>query len=228
MEFQLKPQIPNCIILLRWPGSKTKAVNIIMKYVPEYVNHVISPFIGGGSIELACIRRHIKVSGYDISPQLVNFWKHALKMPHEMADVVQKKYSKFSREQYHTLLHKYESYEPLESAAAFFALNRSSFSGVMAGWSGETKISKGMINRLRKFSAPGLSVECVDFSKSIPTAESDDFMYLDPPYVGNDSYYRMNNDKPKLDHELLAKLLYKTKAKWILSYNDVPYVRGII
>ncbi len=39
---------------LRYGGGKSLAVGLIVEYIPNSVRRVISPFIGGGSVEIAC------------------------------------------------------------------------------------------------------------------------------------------------------------------------------
>lgn len=38
---------------LRYAGGKSLAVGGILKYLPDGLNKVVSPFIGGGSVEVA-------------------------------------------------------------------------------------------------------------------------------------------------------------------------------
>ena len=49
-----------------------------MQLVPEDVQMMWSPFLGGGSVELACAARGIRVFGSDLFEPLVNFWNHLL------------------------------------------------------------------------------------------------------------------------------------------------------
>lgn len=62
---------------LRYPGGKSKAVGLILEKIQEInkTKRVVSPFFGGGSVEL-CLASHIgyEVVGYDIFDLLINFW----------------------------------------------------------------------------------------------------------------------------------------------------------
>jgi len=65
-----------CISPLRYAGGKSKAIGIILHYLPKLKEKkIISPFFGGGSVEL-CLSQKLgyKVIGYDIFNMLCNFW----------------------------------------------------------------------------------------------------------------------------------------------------------
>ena len=47
------------------------------------------------------------------------------------------------------------------------------------------------------------------------------FAFLDPPYDCDNLYL-----SPPFDHERLRKVL-DTRTKWILCYNDTPYIREL-
>ena len=69
-----------------------------------------------------------------------------------------------------------------------------------------------------------LSVHCQSFQETIdahPTA----FLFLDPPYYGVDKTYGLSGEFSTIDHEGLAKKLESHKGRWLLVYNDHPWVR---
>lgn len=52
---------------LRYAGGKTLAVGHIVALLPENIKRVISPFIGGASVEIAIAKElELEVIGYDI------------------------------------------------------------------------------------------------------------------------------------------------------------------
>lgn len=65
-----------CISPLRYAGGKSKAIGLILENLPKLKEKkIISPFFGGGSIELCMSQKlGIKVIGYDIFNLLTNFW----------------------------------------------------------------------------------------------------------------------------------------------------------
>ena len=71
--------------LLRYPGGKTKAIDLITPYIKDY-DKIISPFVGGGSLEVHwAANLNKEVIGYDIFDVLVNFWNVLLNNPEDLA-----------------------------------------------------------------------------------------------------------------------------------------------
>ncbi len=222
--------------IIRYPGGKYRAVQIFMDIIPEDIKVIVSPFIGGGCFEINLVRRGIQVYGYDAFAPLVNFWQCALSNPGEIADIVNDKYYPSTREKdaYDNLFKTYYDIKgKAEQAAAFYALNRNSFSGLTLARSGRCKpplrLTLSDTDRLRQFKCSGLQVELADFRDSI-AKHPDDFLYLDPPYeydlVKKGGLYGDDNGKLHLefDHESLGKIL-KQRDNWMLSYNDCQAVR---
>ena len=60
---------------LRYAGGKSKAVGLILESLPKLKNKkVVSPFFGGGSLELClCQNLGFEIVGYDTFDMLVNF-----------------------------------------------------------------------------------------------------------------------------------------------------------
>ena len=61
---------------LRYAGGKSLAVGLITEFLPKDIKKVVSPFIGGGSVEIAIAKElGIDVVAYDIFDLLVNYWQ---------------------------------------------------------------------------------------------------------------------------------------------------------
>ena len=71
---------------IRYAGGKTKAIKIITPFVEGY-DRIISPFIGGGSLEVHWASMGKTVIGHDIFDALVNFWNVLLNNKEEDKDV---------------------------------------------------------------------------------------------------------------------------------------------
>lgn len=211
---------------LRYPGGKNRAVSTILRLIPDNETTLCSPFLGGGSIELASTTR-MQVRGYDLFEPLINFWKILLKKPQELADQV-KSFHPLAKQAFYRLQKDFQGIkDDLERAAVFYVLNRSSFSGttLSGGMSpGHPRFTESSIDRLRNFSVKSFNVDCLDFSESIPI-NSDAFLYLDPPYLNKQALYGINGHTHiDFDHTRLADMLNQ-RDRWILSYNDCPEVR---
>ena len=213
--------------LLRYPGGKTRGVDFITQFFPKHLDKLLSPFFGGGSIELAVAAKGTKVYGYDIFPPLVEFWQCVVAHPKKLAEEV-KNYFPLPKGTFYELQQTQTRFRSkLQRAAVFYVLNRSSFSGstLSGGMSPEhPRFTLSAIERLRNFYNPNISVEKGDFKQSL-AGHPHTFAYLDPPYLISSSLYGRKGDAHKdFDHEGLAEIL-KIREHWILSYNDCEPIR---
>ena len=55
----------------------------------------------------------------------------------------------------------------------------------------------------------------------------DTLFYLDPPYVGTESYYKTPSGFNIDQHIALAEILKGIKGRFVLSYNDCEVVRDL-
>lgn len=212
---------------LRYAGGKSKAVKHILNFIPKNTKEIVSPFFGGGSVEIALASNGVKVHGYDIFPQLVIFWNELLKSPLELSKEVQK-YFPMEKERFYKLQKSFENNtNSLDIASIFFALNRSSFSGLtLSGGmsSTDTRFTQSSIDYLASFSVDNLSVQKLSFKESLNKHPSL-LAYLDPPYLIKSTLYGIKGNTHKdFDHAGLFNIL-KNRDNWIMSYNDCPKIR---
>ena len=214
---------------MRYPGGKTRGVEFITRFFPSELDTLLSPFLGGGSVELAAAAKGTKVLGFDIFAPLTEFWQCLLSKPDKLADEAEK-YFPLPKEKFYKLQQTQTVFKTkLERAAVYYVLNRSSFSGatLSGGMSPyHPRFTKTSIERLRNFYNPNITVAKADFRKSLalhPTV----FAYIDPPYVIKSSLYgKKGNAHKDFDHKALATVL-KSRQHWLLSYNDCEEIRDL-
>jgi|TARA_Y100000310_G_scaffold165616_1_gene165340 DNA adenine methylase len=193
---------------IRYAGGKSKAYRIINEYIPSssYPERIISPFIGGGSLESRwASEMKIPVIGYDVFGALTNFWKVLLNNPVSLADklatfkptkefyaeikekLICWEYTQDMLSNWHTDYYKRTpiKFSDLEAAAFYFYNHNLSYGPMYLGWiskiyQDENKWKK-TINKIREYKNPLLTVKNGSFDKVIPSY-SEDFLYLDPPY----------------------------------------------
>ena len=247
---------------IRYAGGKSKAYKQVTELLPFFPlpRRIISPFIGGGSLEVRWASEHgIPVKGFDIFWCLTNYWKHQLENPKEMYEILHS--LPCSKDTYKTIKEELQHWtrvqelfedwptdhykrEPkylddLDGAAYYFYNHNLSFGPAFLGWFSsvyeDKKKYNSMIERVRDFKCPKLSVEQAEFENVIPSYPND-FLYLDPPYyMDKDSDNKMfkplypNNNWPihhkGFDHEKLRDLLHSHNGKFILSYNNCETIR---
>ena len=225
----------------RYPGGKSRAVKILEKYFND-VNEFASPFIGGGSFEIYMAQKGKRVYGYDAFDLLVNCWQQLLTKPEECYNELDKYYKFFweeskthdvRKELYYRVKDDeiYKETDPVKKAMMFLMVNRCSFSGLgMLGgfismW--DVEFTKGIMDRVKNFSVPNLSVEKMSFEDSI-SINADKRLYLDPPYkVEAQLYGTKNNDlHMSFDHQKLADILHE-RDNWVMSYNNCEEIRDM-
>ncbi|WP_424946227.1 DNA adenine methylase [Candidatus Spongiihabitans sp.] len=224
-----QPRRPTLKSPLRYPGGKSRAVKQILHLLPPNLDRLCSPFVGGGSVELACAARGVEVHAYDAFAPLVNFWQVLLEDAPKLAQLV-RAYHPLNKVEFYALQRGYFTLKGRRKlAAVFFALNRSSFSGttLSGGMSpGHPRFTDTAIVGLAAFKTDRLTIKQADFKQSLGRHKHD-FLYLDPPYVIASKLYGKRGDHhADFDHAALAKILRKRDG-WLLSYNDCPAVREL-
>ena len=197
---------------IRYAGGKSKAYNIITEQIPkglfeESPERIISPFMGGGSLESRWSSElGIEVIGYDIFHALTNFWNVLLTDSNGLADRLSELVP--TKEKYNEIkeiLLRWDSTQDMLSewktdnykrtsiklddmtAATFFFYNYNlSYGPQYLGWISSNDINNQnkwnkTIERIRGYKNSRLSVHEGSFDETILN-HNEDFLYLDPPY----------------------------------------------
>jgi DNA adenine methylase len=232
---------------LRYAGGKSLAVGYIIENLPDNLTKLVSPFMGGGSVEIAIAKElNIPVIAYDIFDILVNYWQVQINSPLDLYNNLSKLDSnKNVYEEIKNILkqhwNKIDGYDgnlsQIDLATYYFYNHNLSYGPGFLGWMSSIYENKAKYNsaieKVKNFSASYLTVQCEKFEDSI-IKHNNDFLYLDPPYyLDGDSkmfkgIYPMRNfpiHHNKFNHDYLADILDNHKAGWILSYNDCEYIR---
>ena len=228
---------------IRYAGGKSLAVGYIVELLPDKLERVVSPFFGGGSVEIALSKElDLEVIGYDIFDILVNYWNFQINEPKKLYDGLKKlKPEKDEFEKIRLLLNdvwkKRVKLKPYDLAVNYVYNFNLSYGPGFMGWASKIYLDevkyKRMIEYIRDFDPKNLTVKCADFEEVLKNHRND-FLYLDPPYyLGEDSkmfkgIYPMRNipvHHNGFKHEELRDLLKKHKGGFILSYNNCPTIR---
>lgn len=225
---------------LRYPGSKSKVASSLVDLFPVFTGTFYDPFVGGGSVLLAykssCPDRHA-VAG-DLNPELVNFWQVVLSSSRELSNILEDYHSRY--EGNYRLLYEIikmtntAMLSPARRAAYYYMLNRLSYSGITdrSGFSG-MRFLRSAIEKIRPAALLLQHTEFLlcDYSQLLVTAKPDDFVFLDPPYYSNasSSLYgtRKKDMHSNFDHVKLRDCLMQSPFKWMLTYDDDPYLRDL-
>lgn len=223
---------------LRYPGGKTRAISILEKYVSEYFptkTVLLSPFFGGGSFELAMAKKlKLKIYGNDLFIPLYNFWKVQQAQPHTLVKTIRSKMP-VTKESFQDMRSSIlENPDPLDQAAAYFCINRCSFSGATLSGGFSKQAAQGRLTEssLQTLAAcdtktMGFSnMDCVAFLEAHPQTDTT-FVYADPPYYISSYIYGKDGDMhTSFNHEAFAAAIQK-RNDWMISYNDCEYIRNL-
>jgi DNA adenine methylase len=190
---------------IRYAGGKSKAIKIITPFVKD-VTKIVSPFIGGGSLEVYWASMGKEVIGYDLFDVLVNFWNVLLTNKEGLVEKL--KQIQPTSEEYiriKELLMKWDntqemlkdwktehykrdetiSLDNITAAAYYYFNHNTSYGPGYLGWGSSVYLQpkkwNDMIDKISKFELPTLSVNQGSFETILPQ-HSEDFLYLDPPY----------------------------------------------
>lgn len=243
--------------ILRYPGGKSRAIPFLMEYIPVFSEYR-EPFVGGASIFLAVKQKYPnkKYIINDLYRETYNFWIVCQERPLELVNKIKEYKSEYKdksdkgEELFKFLYRNMRSYGYIERAAAFFILNRSSFSGMMSGFSedafknrftdssiesikelGKSEILKD-VQIYNKDYQEILEIDNIDNSKKIK--ESDILIICDPPYwnVGSPKLYGRSGALHKFfDHQRFANVMKNMnetkKYNWIITYDNSNKVKQL-
>ena len=229
---------------LRYAGGKSLAVGHVVEHLPAGLTRLVSPFVGGASVEIACARElGIQVKGYDIFDILTDYWQAQLASPVELAQRIAE--WEPTKEVYASVKKRLKGHwdgsEPIEdklelAARYWFNHNLSygpGFLGWMSGIYEEPDRFQRLLDKVRTFRCPELAVEQGSFEDTMPR-HRDDFLYCDPPYYLDGDSRMFRGIYPQrnfpvhhkgFDHERLRDLLERHRGGFVLSYNDCSTVR---
>lgn len=228
---------------LRYGGGKSLAVGLILENSPDDIERMISPFMGGGSVEIATsLELDIEVKAFDIFDILVNFWQVLIANPEGLYREL--RLLKPNKTSYALIKEELKRHwkgdivlDSMTLARNYYFNFNLSYGPGFLGWlskiyESEEKYAKSL-EKIKNFRSKNLSVGCSSFERVFDLYPND-FYYLDPPYfLDGDSkmfkgIYPMRNfpvHHNGFNHELLSEKLKKHKGRFILSYNDCEWVR---
>jgi DNA adenine methylase len=226
---------------LRYPGGKSKAIEQIIKYIPETFSEYREPFIGGGSLFIYLKQTHptLKFWINDLNVDLYSFWLAAQEDINGLTEEVWKikRKRKDGRELFTELAtQSTENLTTLERAVRFFVLNRITFSGTVeaGGYSQkafESRFTDTSVERLYLLGQllDDVRITNLDY-KDVLTPDSEDiFTFFDPPYLSatkSKLYGKKGTLHTGFNHSEFAETLKKYHHNWLITYDDSEGVRN--
>lgn len=238
---------------IRWVGGKSRLLPRILPHVPSDINDYYEPFLGGGSVFLACASR---ISGHahlaDLNEHLVAAWLAMRDYPLELRTLLQWYAENDSKELYY-IVRAGSPTTLLDKAARFLYLNgvswnhlwrENSKTGAMnVPWGDRQfrQISEATMTELQGI-LKDADILAADFREVLATAVEGDFVYLDPPYLpiftqpGTEKeptakfnkYTAKTFELPDLiDLATICSRMTDRGVRWVMSNRDNESVRRL-
>lgn len=212
---------------LRWMGGKALLAPKLLTLIPEH-HCWVDVFGGGGHMTVSKKRSRVEVFN-DKDQELINFLLMLRARRSELIEALASLptsrflFEKWQREE----LPKDE----FDRAVRFFYCLRQCIipaNGIKSGWrSGKIKNTandyQNAVDKLEAFEERfrRVMIECLDYKEIIQRYDSPgSFLYVDPPYVNREHYYKFSFD----EHELLANMLHQLQGNCMVSYYGDPLI----
>ena len=229
---------------LRYPGGKSRACTKMDPYFPDLRNYVEfrEPFLGGGSVAIHVSKKypHLKITVNDLYEPLANFWIQLQQFGGELTDKIKDYKSthpdpETAKELFNNCKEVVgdKSIDCIERAAAFYIVNKCSFSGLTesSSFSKQASVSNFSMRGIEKL--PGFSeiishwhINQYSYEHLMENVHDGLFMYLDPPYDIRDNLYGKKGSMHKgFDHDQFAVDCAAHDIPMLISYNSDQLVK---
>ena len=225
---------------VKWAGGKRSIMKEIVSRMPRDFIKYHEPFVGGGAVFFAMGFSDASLS--DLNSDLIVVYNVIKDTPNELVQLLKEHDANNSKEYFYDIRLQNDLDVPLEIAARFIYLNKTCFNGLYrVNKSGGFNVPYGSYKKpnivqednimachkaLAKTSISNCAYDDID-------ANSEDFVYFDPPYYPKDNNsfttytkYGFNRDDHIRLRDFAAELCNKG-VKVMISNSDVGFVREI-
>ena len=237
---------------LRYPGGKTRLANKLLEAIEKNFDQkervvLLEPYAGGAGASLALLLagKVEKIVINDLDRAIFTFWKIAVSDTDYLINKIRRTEVTIEEWKKQKAIYISTKNERKLAFAALF-LNRTNRSGIMNGgpiggidqsgiWKVNARFTKQtIIDRLEKVKEFRNKIEVcnldgIELLKKLEGRKNRKqyFIFLDPPYFQKGQSLYLNHYSNK-DHENLSKFLGKSLfKKWIMTYDDVPYIKNL-
>lgn len=236
---------------LKWLGGKTKLIDLhLANLLPKSFSRYHEPFLGGGSMFLE-IRKTFKGECYlsDANYHLINCYKELRDNPGLLIHNLQTlKHNHLSAENprnyYYIVRDETQPDSQSAQAARFIYLNKAGFRGMYReNKQGKFNVPYGAYKNPQIYSEEnllewsrllqGCSLECCSFTSKVKLqTNTNDFIYLDPPYDRESSEFIGYTATPfaQTEHRQLAlylKYFDYVGSKFMLSNSATELTKSL-
>lgn len=209
--------------------------------------HYAEPFAGGCGLALSLLYsgQVAEIHINDLDPAIWAFWNAVLEQTEELLARISA--TPVTIDEWHRQrdIHRAQDVsDPLKLGFAAFFLNRTNRSGIIKGGgviggldqTGNYKIDcrfnvDDLSRRIKRIARYRdrihlTSADAVDFLASCSDLPENSLLFIDPPYFRKGPGLYTSFYKPA-DHAILANRVMELTTPWIVTYDDVPQIRGL-
>lgn len=246
-----KDQVANCETIscrpfLKWAGGKGQLLAELLARVPSGFNHYFEPFLGGGALFFALQPQRAVLS--DLNSELIKAFVAVKNSPTELVNDLKQHH--YESDYFYSVRNIDRSpyldrLTDVQRASRLIFLNKCCYNGLYR------VNSKGQFNTpFGKYTNPTIcdpenilacsaalaraELVCVDYKIATASAQSDDFIYFDPPYMpvsstSNFTAYAAGGFGLKEQQELAAYCTELTHrgVKFLLSNSDTEVIKEL-
>ena len=218
---------------MSWVGGKKALREEILQRFPLFYERYIEVFGGGGWVLFHKAPGNDFEVYNDFNRLLVNLYRCVRDRPNELMDAL--RYTLNARDDFEYIraaLARDAPVSDVQRAAWFYQLVRYSYASGLQSFASQPHdmwSNFPLIEQAHRRLAD-VVIENQDFERLIkhydrPTS----FFYCDPPYHDTEAYYQNvgENGFTEADHIRLRDTLLGMDGKFLLSYNDDDFVRGL-
>ncbi|HAE42063.1 MAG TPA: DNA methyltransferase [Clostridiales bacterium] len=218
---------------MSWIGGKKSLRDLIVNLFPLYYERYIEVFGGAGWILFHKNPGNDFEVYNDFNSLLVNLYRCVRDKPNELIDAL--RYCLNSREDFDYVKNCLARDSPasdVQKAAWFYQLIRYSYASGLTSFGSQPHDIWGnfpLIEQAHRRLAK-VVIENKDFEKLIRQYDRPvSFFYCDPPYFETEGYYKNVGEDgfTEKDHIRLRDTLMNAQGKFLLSYNDCEFIRGL-
>jgi DNA adenine methylase len=223
---------------LKYTGGKTRLLPELLPRVPGGFTRLISPFFGGGALELAIAPKKAILA--DANPELINALQVIRDFPYTLIEYLS--HHAYSPEYYLDLRGK-RTTDPVKRASRYIYLSKCGFNGVQrTNKKGENNVPFGkhksrpdwvqrdkILAISRYLNKNEIEIANSDFEAIIDCSTEGDFLYLDPPYHGTHTAYVAAGftEKDQIRLKETVNRANNRGSKFLLSSSDTDFIRSL-
>lgn len=245
--------IPKCYPFVKWAGGKTQLLPELDALIPSLFDRYFEPFLGGGAFFFYLVsEKQLRFTAYlsDINDELITAYKVVKNDVEKLVEplrIHERQYKTNPNEYYYKLRAEIRAFDDVERAARFITLNKTCYNGLYrVNKNGLFNVPIGRYKKPLICDAENLRNVSLALRHSkahllvgrygeiLEEAQTDDFIYLDPPYRPTSSTARFTSytdagfdDSDQQELYQVFRKLDRKGCKVLLSNSDSPFIQEL-